>query len=254
MVEMMKPSFASYKRQILFAILTEDVALKSPAIGLQLLSSAEEMGVVGHVEQRCLNVMPHGFSSDRPPWLRGSGPARGGRWPWSVRRRVRERKIGQVRVLGLSSAMSSAERVKRRSGSRRSSTAWAKKTNSALSAVGRRPRPAVKRQNLIAAVDVREEMPACSRSRKADERLLLHHVLEEELGGVVGGDAGGQDAANAAPVVEQVAHALGEDGIDVDVAPPAERVAAAVAQEMAFALVPCASRRETADRGRGRRP
>ena len=94
----------------------------------------------------------------------------------------------------------------------------------------------MKRQNLIAAVNARKKILLVLEVEQAHKRLLLHHVLEEELGGVVGGDAGGQDAADAAPVVQQAAHALGEDGIDVDVAPAAERVATAVAQEVAFAL------------------
>ena len=36
--------------------------------------------------------------------------------------------------------------------------------------------------------------------------------------------------------LSRVAHALGKDGVDVDVAPTAERVAAAVAHEVALAL------------------
>ena len=121
--------------------------------------------------------------------------------------------------------------------------------------LGRSPRsaqppPLVKRQNFMRLSTAGKIGPSFSKSKRLDERLLLHHVLEEELGGVVGGDAGGQHAADAAAVVQQVAHALGEDGVDVDVAPAAERIAAAVAQRW-LSPRPCASRRGTAGRVSG---
>src|SRR6266850_8126049 len=85
-------------------------------------------------------------------------------------------------------------------------------------------------------VHPREDKLFILEAEQTDERLPLNHILEEELGGVVGGNAGGQHAANATPVVEQIAHALGKDGVDVDVAPTAERITTAVAHEVALAL------------------
>ena len=71
---------------------------------------------------------------------------------------------------------------------------------------------------------------------QADERLLFDNVLEKELGGVIGGDAGGKHAADAAAVGRACRVPLGEDACRVDVATAAERVAAAVAHEVALAL------------------
>jgi hypothetical protein len=61
------------------------------------------------------------------------------------------------------------------------------------------------------------------------QRLLLHNVLEEPLGGVVGSDARRQHASDAAARAKQVAHPFGEHGIGIYVASAAEWIPAAVA-------------------------
>ena len=68
-----------------------------------------------------------------------TGLVRDGRSPCRNQRRGSSRKIGHVRVLGLSSAMSSAESVKRARGSRRSSTCVGEEDE--LAVAGGRPCP-----------------------------------------------------------------------------------------------------------------
>ena len=89
---------------------------------------------------------------------------------------------------------------------------------------------------LHAAVDVGEDTAPVLEVEQAGERSGLHHVLEEELGRVVGGDAGGQHASGAAPFVHDVPHRFGEDGVQVDVAPAAQGITAGVAHQMAPTL------------------
>ena len=55
---------------------------------------------------------------------------------------------------------------------------------------------------------------------QADEGLFLHHILEEELGGVVSGDAGGQYTADTTSRTKQIAHRLGKDSV-LDLVPEA---------------------------------
>ncbi|OQB32558.1 MAG: hypothetical protein BWY09_02842 [Candidatus Hydrogenedentes bacterium ADurb.Bin179] len=49
----------------------------------------------------------------------------------------------------------------------------------------------------------------------------VHEVLEEELSGVVGGDAGGQDTADAAAGAGEFPVEFGEDGVYIYPSPTA---------------------------------
>jgi hypothetical protein len=83
----------------------------------------------------------------------------------------RERKMGQVRVLGLSRAISAALRLKRRSGSRRSLTWRAKKTNSAPVQPGGRDRQG-QQAEFVAAVNAGEDGVPVLKVVQADQRGL----------------------------------------------------------------------------------
>ena len=62
---------------------------------------------------------------------------------------------------------------------------------------------------------------------------VADQIAEERGGGGVGGDAGGQDEAAAAPRADDRAGGLGEDGVGVDVAAAGERVPAGFAEQVA---------------------
>ena len=93
------------------------------------------------------NFTPQGFTSGSIPFASfHSTPAR----PYTLRaismsRRVR--KMGQVRVLGLNRAKSSADRVNRRAESR-SCSAWCRKKANSACGEGRSVPVSVSRQNL----------------------------------------------------------------------------------------------------------
>ena len=70
-----------------------------------------------------------------------------------------------------------------------------------------------------------------SKVKQADQRSFFDHVLEERLGRIVGRDTGGQNAAGATAIVHDAPHRLAEHRIEVDVAAPAERVAAGVPEQ-----------------------
>jgi hypothetical protein len=59
---------------------------------------------------------------------------------------------------------------------------------------------------------------------KAVKGFFVHHVLKEELGGVVGGDANGEHAAGKSGRAKLASICLSEDGIEVDVTTSAQRV------------------------------
>ena len=124
--------------------------------------------------------------------------------------------------------MSSALRVKRRHSVVEVARPVGRRTRTAGSAcVGR---AAGKRQETELDSVVRPSGRRTPRSRSSNRETsaaLVDDVLEEVLRRVVGRDAGRDDARRLARRSDRVAHQLGEDRVGVDVAAPAERVAAA---------------------------
>ena len=68
------------------------------------------------------------------------------------------------------------------------------------------------------------------------ERIRLHQITEEELGIVIRGDSAWHQATRTALGGELVSHALGEDGIKVDVPTAAERIEVAVPYQLGLAF------------------
>lgn len=79
----------------------------------------------------------------------------------------------------------------------------------------------------------REDPLAVFEVVEARKRARLRDVLEEELGGVVRGDAGGYNDPCPAVGVDSIVGELGKYRVGVDVAAAGEREAPAVAQELA---------------------
>ena len=86
---------------------------------------------------------------------------------------------------------------------------------------------------LVAAVHPGEENTLVLEVEQANQRLRPHNVLKEELGRIVGRDAGRQHAADTASVVHHVPHPLGEDRVGVDVASCTQGIAPGIAHQVA---------------------
>ena len=95
--------------------------------------------------------------------------------------------------------MSSGDRAKRRSGSRSASTSVGEEDKLGSVSGGAQSAAGGKEADLVVAVDVGKEDAPVLEVEQAGERSRLHHVLEEVLGRVVGGDAGGEYAWPARP-------------------------------------------------------
>jgi len=83
-----------------------------------------------------------------------------------------------------------------------------------------------------AAVHCREEFFPVLEVIQADDAPLFHLLGKEDLVGVVGGNAGGDDHPDPAALMDQLGEQLGEYAVGVDVAPPGEGIAPAVTQEL----------------------
>src|SRR5262245_7043953 len=84
--------------------------------------------------------------------------------------------------------------------------------------------------------DLDEEARTTLKVIKAHQGPPVRKVLEEELGGVVSGDARGDDEPSSSARGEEGAVQLGKDGVGVDVAAPTEGEAASAADEGTFAV------------------
>lgn len=69
------------------------------------------------------------------------------------------------------------------------------------------------------------------------ETFMFDQRLEEELGGVIGGDARGDDDADAARLVDEIAVELGEERVCVYSPSSTQRVAATITCEVAYGVV-----------------
>jgi len=82
--------------------------------------------------------------------------------------------------------MSSADSVKQRSGSCKSSTLIAENTNVASSARGHWPPPAVKEAKGTPAVGIRKEQPYLKEAQQAEQAPGVQQALKKKFGCIVG--------------------------------------------------------------------
>lgn len=181
------------ERQVFGALPAEDISIKPPALRLQLLPCTEQVGVVRHVE--------HGIESNSP-------------WVFLKLALADEHRYSGVNGLGQLCIASGSkngtgtgvwiETCDVLGGQRESALRVAEVLDAMREAdklgggwAWRGGRTAGEQAEFEAAVNAGEN-PLVFEIKNACERSLIHHVLKEELGGVVRGDAAGQDRASTA--------------------------------------------------------
>ena len=90
---------------------------------------------------------------------------------------------------------------------------------------------------LITTVDTWKKNALILEIKQARQGLCVDYVLEEELGGIVGRDAGRKYPTGSPPLVNQRAHSFSEYGVVVDSSATTEGIAATITKEMADAIV-----------------
>ena len=86
-------------------------------------------------------------------------------------------------------------------------------------------------------VDIWEDELFVLKAVKADERLLLHDILEEEFGCVVSCDTARQNAPDSPSRAEKIPHSLSKYCVNIDAPAAAEWVSSAVSKEMADSIM-----------------
>ena len=223
------------QRQVLRTVLAEHVARRLPTVSFEVFARVETMGVVRHVE--------HCAESDAPRVLLGLAVP-------GFPDQHRHTAIDDLGEFGIPARPEDGARtgVGVEEGNvvgRESEAAFG--VGQRLDAVGEEDKlgsvsggpqstPGGEQAELVVPVDVGKEDSLVLEVEEAGERSRLHHVLKEELGRVVSGDAGGEYAASAAALVQDAPHGLGEDSVDIDVTTAAKGIPARVAQQMAPAV------------------
>lgn len=220
------------QRQILLRPALKHIAAQIPAVLFQLLSGAEQVGVVRHVEQSrelhpprvavgLVLVDEHGHAAVDELGQFGVDLGAEDRAGLGVRVHERDLVAREREAAALVGEILDFVGEEHELGWRRFRGGIR---------VGR-GRAECEAGEFVTAMHAFENRCGILKIKQAHQRRPIDDVLEEELGGVVSGNAARNDATHATRRGHAVAHRLGEHGVEIHIATPAQRIATRFAHE-----------------------